>query len=65
MHVCIKRIEYFFPEKKESNTDLKADNPDWRIDDIVKKTGIVSRRISSNEQTATDLAEESCKKLIN
>jgi 3-oxoacyl-[acyl-carrier-protein] synthase-3 len=65
MHVCIKRIEYFFPEKKESNTDLKADNPDWRIDDIIKKTGIVSRRISSNEQTATDLAEESCKKLIN
>ena len=64
MHTFIKGIEYFLPEKRESNADLKIDNPDWIIDDIEKKTGVTTRRISSNNQTATDLAEEACKKLI-
>ena len=65
MKASIKRIEYFLPEKKENNEDLKVDNPDWRIEDIEKKTGITNRRISSKGQTAVDLAEEACKKLIN
>ena len=34
MHTFIKGIEYFLPEKRESNADLKIDNPDWIIDDI-------------------------------
>jgi len=65
MYVYIKNIEYFLPQNKERNSDLKKDNPDWIIDDIEKKTGVESRRISSKKQTALDLAEHSCRKLIN
>ena len=49
MYVYIKNIEYFLPQNKERNSDLKKDNPDWIIDDIEKKTGVESRRISSKK----------------
>jgi len=65
MYICIKGIEYYLPATKETNVSLKDDNPDWRINDIEKKTGITSRRISSKLQTATDMAESACRKLIN
>ena len=65
MYICIKGIEYYLPATKETNVSLKDDNPDWRINDIEKKTGITSRRISSKLQTATDRAESACRKLIN
>jgi 3-oxoacyl-[acyl-carrier-protein] synthase-3 len=65
MHVCIKGIEYFLPSKIEKNSDLQSDNPDWRIHDIEQKTGVKKRRIAAEQQTATDLAEQACQKLIN
>jgi len=64
MKVIIKAIEYFLPPKTENGACLKAENPDWRIEDIEEKTGIKIRHISDTHQTATDMAELAAKKLI-
>ncbi len=63
MKVRIKHIEYFLPVEIENGKNLLLDNPDWRIDDIEKKTGIQNRYISKNQSTV-DMAEIAAKKII-
>jgi 3-oxoacyl-[acyl-carrier-protein] synthase-3 len=74
MKVKIESNAYYLPEKKETNEDLKIDNPDWDMSKISEKTGIFTRSISHSKQTAVDLAFEagiallesvSCKKDID
>ena len=62
--VIIKAIDYFLPEKQESNKDLAIEHPDWDMDKIVEKTGIHNRYISSMDQCASDLGVEAANKLI-
>ncbi len=64
MKVVINAIEYYLPANVENGSNLKADNPDWRIDDIELKTGIKTRYISAPQETATDMAVVAAKKLI-
>ena len=56
MKVTIKAIEYYLPPKTEDGHLLREDNPEWRIEDIEQKTGVLIRHISDPEQTATDMA---------
>ena len=63
-NVKIEAIEYYLGEIQESGSDLKKDNPDWRIDDIEEKTGISTRWISSKNTTAVDLACKACEKIF-
>ena len=60
----INEIEYFVPTNKLTNEDLSAINPEWKVDKIYDKTGINNRYIASKDQTATDLAVEAGKKLL-
>lgn len=64
MKVSIKAVEYYLPPKTEDGSTLKKDNPDWRIEDIEKKTGVQMRHIADPEQTATDMAELAAGKLF-
>ena len=64
MKVEIKAIEYYLPPQTEDGQVLKNDNPDWRIEEIEKKTGVFVRHISEPGQTATDMAELAGKKII-
>ena len=64
MKVEIKAIEYYLPAAKEGNAALIADNPDWSINKIEKKTGIRSRRIAAEDETAVDMAVSSAEKLF-
>jgi 3-oxoacyl-[acyl-carrier-protein] synthase III len=63
--VGIDAIEYFLPKNTETGEDLVKENPDWRIEDIEKKTGVKTRYIASEGQTATDLAVLACEKLLD
>lgn len=63
--ITIEAIEYYLPEQVEDGLALKRDNPDWRMDDIEKKTGIHKRHISGHNQTAVDLAVLAAEKLFN
>lgn len=64
MKAEIQSIEYYLPPRTEDGQALKHDNPEWRLDDIEKKTGVLVRHISEPGQTATDLAEMAAKKLL-
>ena len=39
-NVDIIDIQYYLPDKKENLKNLKKINPDWKIESIIKKTGI-------------------------
>ena len=64
MKAYIDDIEYFVPDNKVSNEDLSTINPDWDVERIFEKTGISNRYVASKDQTATDLAVEAGKKLL-
>lgn len=56
-------IDYHLPEKKLTNDDLLQEFPNWSIDRIASKTGIVERPIVDTE-CASDLATEAAEKLF-
>ncbi len=64
MKAYIDDIEYFVPTNKLSNKELSSINPDWDLERIYEKTGISNRYVASKNQTATDLAVEAGKKLL-
>jgi 3-oxoacyl-[acyl-carrier-protein] synthase-3 len=64
MRVTIKAIEYYLPTSTEDGDTLKKDNPDWRIEDIEKKTGVQVRHICGFEKTATEMARLAIEKLF-
>jgi len=62
MNIKIEKIEYYLPAKKETREDLVRDNPDWRMDSIEQKTGIINRYVVDDE-SALDLAVQAANKL--
>ena len=60
----ISDIQYYLPPKLLSNKDLVYDNPDWRMEDIEKKTGIKYRYICEEVQTSKDIALLACEKIF-
>lgn len=64
MKVKISAISYHLPETIEGIDVLQRDNPDWDMPKILGKTGILNRRVSSQGETAVDLAFEAGKKLL-
>lgn len=64
MSSYIKFIEYFLPDKIVSNSDLEFDYPEWDLDKIKSKTGVLNRHIASPNETALDLSIKACNKLF-
>ena len=56
------KIVHYLPIQTLENSTFKSMG--WDSDKIYKKTGIQKRHISDKEETALDLAENACKKLI-
>jgi 3-oxoacyl-[acyl-carrier-protein] synthase III len=48
-------IHGHLPAKVETNEDLARENPDWDMNRIAGKTGIVARHIAAADETASDL----------
>ena len=65
MKAYIDQIEYFVPSKKLTNEEISSQNPEWKVDKIYDKTGISNRYIAEDDQTASDLAIEAGKKLLD
>ena len=65
MNAVIKHIEYYLPENIVTNADLKDEFPDWDLDKIEKKTGVLNRHIAKDNETALDLSIKACDKLFN
>jgi 3-oxoacyl-[acyl-carrier-protein] synthase III len=64
MKASIKSIEYFLPRQTETRVELERDNPDWRMDDIEAKTGIKTRHIAAQDETAVDLGVAACEMMF-
>lgn len=62
--VGILDIEYVLPEKTLSNDELAETFVNWSAEKILKKTGISSRHVSLDNETACDLGLKAAEKLI-
>ena len=64
MAAFIRAITYYLPEHVVSNEDLVGEFPEWSVEKIAKKVGICQRHVVSENQCASDMAEQSAKKLF-
>ncbi len=60
----IEAIDYYLPKKKEDLKSLIYKNPEWSIEEIKKKTGVINRYISNPNETALDLGISAAEKLL-
>lgn len=52
---CIQDISVSLPENRVSNTQIDREHPEWRIDSVLKRTGVKNRHIAADDETALDL----------
>jgi 3-oxoacyl-[acyl-carrier-protein] synthase-3 len=60
----IKAISYWLPEVKVTNADINKEHPEWSIDKIAQKTGIIERRVATDKYFVSDLAINAAEKLF-
>ncbi len=65
MKATIAAITYALPETVLTNERLREKYPDWDFDRLVARTGVCERRIAAEGETALDLAEIACQRLVN
>ena len=61
----IKAISYYLPEKVVTNEDLIKEFPEWSVDKVAQKVGVVSRHLAAEDETAGDMAEKAACKLFD
>ncbi|SVC98648.1 uncharacterized protein METZ01_LOCUS351502, partial [marine metagenome] len=64
MSIKITAIDYYLPGDIVTNDDLKKENPDWDLDSVEKKSGVLERHIARQDETALDLATKACHNLF-
>lgn len=60
----IKAVSYYLPPDVLSNADLHLQFPEWSIEKIARKTGIIERHIAGPGVCASDLGVESARRLF-
>jgi 3-oxoacyl-[acyl-carrier-protein] synthase-3 len=65
MRAAIRAIEYHLPAFALTNAQLAAEFPDWTVEKIQGKTGIVERRIAAPSETSSDLGVQAARKLFD
>ena len=65
MKIAILGIAYTLPEQVETNDDLQRANPDWRMLQLFEKSGIWSRHIAAEGETASDLGYQAATTLLS
>lgn len=64
MKAYIKAVSYYLPEKTITNEDLVKEFPEWTVDKIAGKVGVSERHITSENETAADIATMAAEKLF-
>lgn len=59
----IKDIDYYLPSRVVTNEELVKEFPEWSVEKIADKVGIIERRVVIDE-TATDLAVSAAERLF-
>jgi 3-oxoacyl-[acyl-carrier-protein] synthase III len=63
-YAAIGPIAVHYPDKAETNEQLKAEFPSWDMDEIGEKTGIAVRYIAAEDECASDLGVAAAQKLF-
>jgi 3-oxoacyl-[acyl-carrier-protein] synthase-3 len=61
----IVAIEYAFPNRKVSTSELAEKHPEWQMDQVMLRAGVETRYWCQADETALDLAETACRRLID
>lgn len=64
-YAAVGPISVHYPERIETNEDLRADNPKWDMDLIASKTGIYERRIAAPNECSSDLGVKAAQNLFS
>ena len=65
MKSYIKAISYYLPERVVTNEDLVKDFPEWTVEKVAGKVGVIKRHIAAENETASDMATKSAEKLFS
>ncbi len=60
----IKAISYYLPEKIVTNEELIEEFPEWSVDKVAAKVGVISRHLAASDETAGDMAEKAARNLF-
>lgn len=64
MDAYIKAISYYLPSQVVTNEELVKEFPEWSVDKVANKVGVMSRHIAAPDETAGDMAEKAARKLF-
>ena len=56
MNAYIKDIAYYLPEQVVTNKELVKEFPEWSVEKIAEKVGVLERHVAGPDETATDMA---------
>lgn len=60
----IRALSYYLPETVVTNEDLVREFPEWSVEKVASKVGVLSRRVAAENETAGDLAERAARRLF-
>jgi 3-oxoacyl-[acyl-carrier-protein] synthase-3 len=64
VRAAVKAIASHLPDREVTNSELGAQHPAWDMELVGRKTGVLSRRIAGDEETAFDLGLAACHALF-
>ncbi len=65
MSAYLQAIGFYFPGHCLTNEDLSEQHPEWSAEKIARKTGIQRRYLSSDDETAADMAVKAAENLFS
>ena len=65
MKAYIKAISYYLPERIVTNEELVAEFPEWTVEKIANKVGVLERRVADKDETSADIAICAAEKLFS
>tara|TARA_B100001063_G_C16661312_1_gene501229 strand:- start:34 stop:1038 length:1005 start_codon:yes stop_codon:yes gene_type:complete len=60
MSLDILNSYLYLPKNKITNSNLKRNNPSWKVDKLFLHTGVKTRHYANRNETALDLAYKAC-----
>jgi 3-oxoacyl-[acyl-carrier-protein] synthase-3 len=64
MKAFIKGISYYLPERVITNQELLQDFPEWSVEKVAAKLGVVKRHIAADDELSSDMAVKAALRLF-
>lgn len=61
----IKAISYYLPKRVVTNEELVRGFPEWSVDKVAQKVGVMARHVAEENETAGDMAEKAARNLFS